>query len=199
MGEARKTIGRMIDALQETNRLLGGIEGHAETLKGLQQDLQADHQALKEIGFEALPATFAAAFGEQLEYLGLAQESLAAALNVSYGDELAAKTKAAKNNVVPLPSSGDPPLESVAPVGPEETVAGCGDGGVTAAPPKKRNRVKPSVKEVEAAERYGVHPLSWMRLDRADRGRIATRWKRGDRGAALTYGVMIPEPLVAVA
>ena len=36
MGEARETLGRLIDALQKTNRLLGAIEEHSATLKGLQ-------------------------------------------------------------------------------------------------------------------------------------------------------------------
>ena len=93
MGEARETLGRLIDALQKTNRLLGAIEEHSATLKGLQQSLQADHQALQEIGFNGLPATFAKAFQEQLGYLDLAGESLAAALNVSYCPKLEAKTK----------------------------------------------------------------------------------------------------------
>ena len=93
MGEARETLGRLIDALQKTNQLLGAIEEHSATLKGLHQSLQADHQALQEIGFEALLATFAKAFQEQLGYMDLAGESLAAALNASYCPKLEAKTK----------------------------------------------------------------------------------------------------------
>ena len=200
MSVSRELIGSLIRNLTDVSKILASVEGHAETLKTCWDELVADQQALKERGFTGLPEGFSAALDEQISDLELASEAITSALNVVYDKKLAAEV-AARNKVVPLQSSGDPPaLEAVpsAP-GPEETVAGCGDGGVTAAPPKKRNRVNPSAAEVECAERYGINPRSWMRMDRSDRGRIATRWKRGDRGAALTYGVMIPEPLAAVA
>ena len=104
MGEARETLGRLISTLQEVNKILTGVEGHADTLQTLQQDLAADCQALQQIGFTGLPATFDAGLQEQVDFLVLAAESMAAALNVSYCPKLEAKAaEAAANRVTETP------------------------------------------------------------------------------------------------
>ena len=96
MGAARKSIGSMIATLQLVDETLGSIEANAKVLKGCRKQLETDQKALQKIGFTGLPPTFDAALQEQVGFLSLAGESMAAALDVSYSPELAAACAAAK-------------------------------------------------------------------------------------------------------